>query len=234
MSNELIISRAYTAKNLMARKLPVAGIVLHDTAGSGTIGDVKYLANDPERRGVSSDFVITREGEIFQLSKDLKKQCTGHAGRRTKFRQFINGNVNHATIGIELSQKVNLSLKPVWPEAQIKAVAKLCAKLCKDFKLTVDDITTHARIITDGSRSDPRQFPWSQFYGFFNGDDDDPRLTAPIEPVTVTAKKFNHTVQKGDTLWGLAQKYKTTVESIKALNNLETSTINVGQELRVI
>src|SRR5690606_16028797 len=40
-----------------------------------------------------------------------------------------------------------------------------------------------------------------------------------------------HKVQRGDTLSGIAQQHGTTVRSIKALNNLSSDTIHVGQEL---
>lgn len=42
-----------------------------------------------------------------------------------------------------------------------------------------------------------------------------------------------HKVQRGDTLSGLAQKYGTSVHSIKSLNNLNSDIIHVGQELKI-
>ena len=40
-------------------------------------------------------------------------------------------------------------------------------------------------------------------------------------------------VRQGDTLWGIARAYGTTVDEIKAANNLSGSRIEVGQLLRV-
>ncbi|WP_322799924.1 LysM peptidoglycan-binding domain-containing protein [Thermoflexus sp.] len=42
-----------------------------------------------------------------------------------------------------------------------------------------------------------------------------------------------HTVEAGDTLFGLAMLYGTTVEEIKALNGLESDLLVVGQELLI-
>ncbi|CAH0347157.1 3D domain-containing protein [Bacillus sp. CECT 9360] len=40
-------------------------------------------------------------------------------------------------------------------------------------------------------------------------------------------------VKDGDTLWGLSQKYETSVEELKSLNNLTTDTIHSGAVLKV-
>ena len=42
-----------------------------------------------------------------------------------------------------------------------------------------------------------------------------------------------HTVERGDTLFGLARRYDTTVDAILDLNGRESTTIRLGQRLRV-
>jgi LysM repeat protein/uncharacterized FlgJ-related protein len=42
-----------------------------------------------------------------------------------------------------------------------------------------------------------------------------------------------HTVEKGETLYGIARRYETTVDQIKSLNKLAVDIISVGQRLRV-
>lgn len=42
-----------------------------------------------------------------------------------------------------------------------------------------------------------------------------------------------HTVKKGETLGGIANRHHTTVKKLKQLNNLKSDKIKVGQVLRV-
>lgn len=42
-----------------------------------------------------------------------------------------------------------------------------------------------------------------------------------------------YVVKLGDTLWKIAKKYKTTVEDIKKLNNLENDNLNIGEKLYI-
>jgi LysM repeat protein len=42
-----------------------------------------------------------------------------------------------------------------------------------------------------------------------------------------------HTVRKGETLGGIASRYKVSVANLKNWNNLSSNTIRVGQKLRV-
>ena len=44
---------------------------------------------------------------------------------------------------------------------------------------------------------------------------------------------IKYKVKKGDTLYSIARKYNTTVDSIKKLNNLKGNLINIGQILNI-
>ncbi len=44
---------------------------------------------------------------------------------------------------------------------------------------------------------------------------------------------FIYTVKKGDTLYSIAQRYKTTVKEIQNLNYLKTINLEIGQKLRI-
>ena len=51
--------------------------------------------------------------------------------------------------------------------------------------------------------------------------------------VESTGTNINYVVQKGDSLYSIASKYNTTVDSIKRLNNLSSNVLNVGQTLKI-
>ena len=43
----------------------------------------------------------------------------------------------------------------------------------------------------------------------------------------------NYIVQKGDTLYGIAKRFNTSVQSIKELNNLSDNNLSIGQSLKI-
>jgi N-acetyl-anhydromuramyl-L-alanine amidase AmpD len=155
------------AHYLAKRTGKVQGIVLHDTAGSGTHNDTLYLAHPGDERKVSVDFTVERDGSIWKLNPQLALYHTNHAGRCTEWNGLKNAQVNHGTVGIEIVQKADLSLQPTYPDAQVESTARLCAWLCSHFSLKPSAIVTHRQIITDGSRSDPRRFPFDGEDGFW-------------------------------------------------------------------
>jgi N-acetyl-anhydromuramyl-L-alanine amidase AmpD len=234
----------WTEKNgrwVHSGRTPVTGIVLHDTAGSGTHNDTLYLVNPSDGRRVCCDFTVERDGSIWKLNPDLNTFYTPHAGRATKFKGLTNNAVNRATIGIEIVQKANLSLIPLYPAAQVKSVAELCAWLVGRYKLTTSDITSHRQIITDGSRADPRKFPFEgedgfwQFYWEAQGLGDVHEVATEMSKIPEPGKQ-TYTVVKGDTLSAIAKKVLGKANlwpKIGVANGLSGTTIVIGQVLTI-
>ena len=50
---------------------------------------------------------------------------------------------------------------------------------------------------------------------------------------SLPAENIIYTVKQGDTLWSLAQKYNTTVNEIKKVNNLSNNSLSIGQSLMI-
>ena len=52
-------------------------------------------------------------------------------------------------------------------------------------------------------------------------------------PYTSPKGETTYTVQKGDSLYVIANKYGITVDELKAANNLSSNLLNVGQILKI-
>jgi len=57
--------------------------------------------------------------------------------------------------------------------------------------------------------------------------------TSTIPPETTESTTSTYTVQKGDSLWTIAQKFNTTVDNLKNINNLKSDTLQIGQVLKI-
>lgn len=57
-------------------------------------------------------------------------------------------------------------------------------------------------------------------------------LKVPVKSID-TGETELYQVQKGDTLYGIANKYGITLKELKAINNLENDSLSIGQLLKV-
>lgn len=53
------------------------------------------------------------------------------------------------------------------------------------------------------------------------------------ESVSTLPSYINYTVQKGDSLYSIAKKYNTTVDNIMKDNNLNSTSLSIGQNLKI-
>ena len=60
-----------------------------------------------------------------------------------------------------------------------------------------------------------------------------PAVTTPSAPEQPSAGTSEYIIRSGDTLGKIAMQYQTTVQNLKALNNLTSDMIYVGQKLKV-
>jgi len=60
-----------------------------------------------------------------------------------------------------------------------------------------------------------------------------PPTPEPSPQVVPRSRWVMHTVQPGETLWQISQRYETKVAIIKQVNSLESDVIHVGQQLKV-
>ncbi len=221
----------------------IVGVVLHDTAGSGGHGDTLYLANPTDGRTVSVDFTVERDGSIWKLNPDLEEHHAYHAGRATRFKGLVDGAVNRGTVGIEICQRDALPPSEPYPPAQVASVAAMCAWLTERFRLTTSDVTTHRQIITDGSRSDPRRFPfegpggfWERYWALKGRDEAFRTADAMTKTPDADAPERTYVVRRGDTLAAIAKRVygrASAWERIRDANQLTGTVIVPGQVLNV-
>lgn len=79
------------------------------------------------------------------------------------------------------------------------------------------------KIIASGIANDQTWYNLEQAYSSLDCD-----LTPPN-----TEETEKYTVQKGDTLYGIASKFNTTVDELKRLNNLSSNTLVIGSTLLI-
>lgn len=58
-------------------------------------------------------------------------------------------------------------------------------------------------------------------------------LYSPLAVCTGVTEEIVHTVRKGDTLYSIAREYGVSVNDIKALNNLTSNVLSIGQRLLI-
>lgn len=60
-----------------------------------------------------------------------------------------------------------------------------------------------------------------------------PTGTSTPTPTPPTETYITYTVQRGDSLWEIANRYNTTVDAIRSFNSLTSNTLQIGQVLRI-
>ncbi len=142
-------------------------------------------------------------------------------------------------------------LEPIIPELEMESDTTEVPKTDADNHPTLDTTPVSNKIeeeadgnFMDDSEDDDEELPFIVPDADF---DDEPEVeevprpevteeeALPTPPVTTTpvSTEQYHTVIKGDTLWGLAKKYNTTVDEIKKLNKLKSNELTIGMKLKV-
>jgi len=151
-------------------------------------------------------FYIDADGQIWQ-NYDYERITWGVKDN--------NGYVVH--ISVEAGNGGDYS------QAQIDARDWLTRKIMGDLNIPASKVKGHWEIYNNSSCPGYTKAQMDAFRA---------KLAKPAGSTTASTST-THTVAKGDTLYGIAKKYKTTVAFIKQINELTSDTILVGQKLNL-
>jgi len=180
-----------------ARELPIDTIVVHHTSalnwddkafqgehgerlrtfeqalsppvgGGSRTYDWRYCKQIFEVYGVSSHYLIARDGTIYQLVPD--EQVAFHAGDSKMPEPDGREGVNKFSIGIELiathpddDPTVFSGQVAAYTSPQMDSLVELCAVLNRQYRIPIRNIVGHDAI-APGRKKDPgRLFDWDSF-----------------------------------------------------------------------
>jgi len=160
----------------------VQAVIAHHTGGLNALGTVQN--GRPDLAGPLAHFYLTRTGVVYVVAAG---QCW-HTGATLQSWQS-----NAHAIGIE----AEATGVDAWPEVQMVAYAKLCAALCRAFKLPASRVLGHKEICSPVGRKTDPNFDMGSFRnrvtGYLSGDPvpspqpEDKKGTAELmERITVT------------------------------------------------
>ncbi|GHH59136.1 MULTISPECIES: N-acetylmuramoyl-L-alanine amidase [Gammaproteobacteria] len=157
----LLASCAHVARNPMAQWVPSPNhnprqpvlIVLHHTEQDSVEQSLRTLRTRNSGGRVSAHYLVGKDGALYQLVPDSERAWHAGAGRWGTI-----GDVNSASIGIELD---NNGHEPFAPE-QIATLLRLLDDLCTRLRIPRSEVIGHADL-APGRKTDPsRFFPWDR------------------------------------------------------------------------
>jgi hypothetical protein len=193
------ITATYKSPNHSERHgAAITMIVLHATVGSFR-SSLNWLIGPASR--VSSHFLISKSGRIYQLVADDK--AAWHAG--DSFWQGLDSEaIQHCSLGVEL-ENANNGRDP-YPPAQLAAAHWLCQDKISRYNIERADVVRHLDIaIPKGRKTDPAGFPWPLFADSLYMDAPPPPPPHPA-PNPLRHYRVKATVTGGATIRSAASK----------------------------
>lgn len=209
MGTPKIVDRRHLALGGQAYDRPLSAIkriVWHYTAtlGGFITGHERYWrdTNGWDRGGYH--YYIDRDGTIYWNYNHVR-------------RTYGVANNNYDTVHISLESD---SAKNYTKE-QIVSRDWITRKLMKELSINSNGVQGHWEVYNNTACPGYTRAEMNNFRAQLS--------VAPSEPIV--QGRTVHKVQKGDTLYSLSQKYKTSVDEIKKLNGLDNNLIVIGQSL---
>ncbi len=133
----------------------IDALVLHYTGMPTAEGALERLCDAAAE--VSAHYFVFEDGRIAQLVPEERRAW--HAGRSYWAGE---SDMNSASIGVEIVNPGHDGGAPPFPDAQVEAVARLCADIMRRRAIPPDRLLAHSDI-APGRKVDPgERFPWER------------------------------------------------------------------------
>jgi len=146
---------ACPSPNFDERTLPISMLVLHYTGMEDAASAIAWLRN-PESK-VSCHYVVAEDGQILALVDEDKRAW--HAGR-SRWREI--GDVNSASIGIEIVNPGHEWGYRPFPEAQMQALIPLVADIVSRHGIDPANVVGHADVAPQRKLDPGELFDWER------------------------------------------------------------------------
>jgi len=215
IESRLTFRRPHTNRRLTKR------IIVHHTAGAdNSVAQIHQMHLDRGWTGIGYHYVIRANGQIER-------------GRPEAVVGVHSGNANSDSIGISLTGNFETRVPTA---AQMDALVWLIGDIRRRLgqQITVIRHRDVAATACPGSL-----FPWEELQRRISGTVPTPapqveqEARAPQPTQATPATPSTYIVVRGDTLWGIAQRFNVSVANLRQWNSLQTDTLQIGQRLRV-
>lgn len=238
------------------KRFKVNGIQVVLADGEKTIRDIALNQEIPVKRLIKYNEKVSQQTDVPKSSSRvfLKNKRNGYRGNDKKYHQVKKGETMwdlSQRYGVKLSKLLKRNRLSKGEEPATGQQIKLRGWFKSKTKPKLRDITEEEEIMLEEEKAkeeggfmnneetidfeedEPEDFDTEQEEVF--KDDNEDRTTvgngsnnpAPVGPTF-------HVVKRGETLYGIARRYNTSVERIKNLNKLTSSNIiSIGQRLRI-
>ena len=214
----------------------VNGIPVVIADGNQTIRDIALNHRVPTKQLLKYNERINQQAAIPTKGDRvfLKRKRNGYWGRDKKYHQIKKGETIwdiSQRYGVKLSKLLKRNRLSPGEEPALGERIKLRGWFKVKEKPKLRDLSKDP-LPEQVDHTDDNNFMDTEIIDIeeelFDEDTQDENMDkpAPAGPVF-------HIVSKGETLYGIARRYNTTVDHIKSLNKLAVNIISVGQRLRV-
>ena len=140
--------------NFDARAAPVTMLVLHYTGMADAASAIAWLRNPASQ--VSSHYVVAEDGQVLRLVDESDRAW--HAGRGSW--RDVPGDINSASVGIEIVNPGHEFGYRPFPEAQMRSVIALSAAIVERHGIEPANVVGHSDIAPTRKVDPGELFDW--------------------------------------------------------------------------